>query len=364
MTAETITDRISRLNHETSVAADTLRQTKDVKPSSTLFARTGLKFFGRWVLGIGPFRGHVWTVKLACDVLTPLLANLKAELEPDPGAQLSNPYVDPLPPRAERPNATAPKLSAVVSVHNEEDKLAACLGRLGFADEIAVLLDKCTDGSEVIARNYADRVIEGNFTIEGERRNAAIAACRGDWILEVDADEHVTPELGVEIERTIATSDFDWHEILVDNVIGETLVRNGWGASYGKAAYPGLFRRGTKKWGHQRVHPSLTWTAPRGRGPMLEHRVVHYIDRHVSDMIRRLNSYASARCSDLVESGRVDYLPGNIRRFISRFHKCYVRRGGRKEGGYGFLIALFAGLYPIVSYAKSCEYRRAVRKSQ
>jgi len=255
-------------------------------------------------------------------------------------------------------------LSAVISVHNEEDKLAACLGRLSFADEIVVLLDKCTDDSKAIAEAYADRVVEGSFTIEGERRNAALAACRGDWIFEVDADEHVTAELGEEIKRTIETSKFDWHEIPVDNVIGDTLVRQGWGASYGKAAYPGLFRRGVKKWGRQRVHPSLTWTASLGLGPMLECRIVHYVDRNVSDMIRRLNSYSSARRSDLVEIGRVDYLVGNIRRFISRFHKCYVRRGGRSEGGYGFLIALFAGLYPLVSYAKTCEYRRSVRRGQ
>ena len=74
--------------------------------------------------------------------------------------------------------------------------------------------------------------------------------------------------MAAEIRRTIETSSFDWHELLVDNYVGNRLVRWGWGASFGKAAYPGLFRRGVKVWGTQRVHPSLTWSGK--RGPMLD----------------------------------------------------------------------------------------------
>ena len=79
-------------------------------------------------------------------------------------------------------------LSAVISVRNEEKQLADCLERLSFADEIVVLLDKCTDGSAAIAERFSDRLIEGDWTIEGERRNAGIDACRGEWIFEIDAE--------------------------------------------------------------------------------------------------------------------------------------------------------------------------------
>ena len=246
---------------------------------------------------------------------------------------------------------TGARLSAVVSARDEEARLAACLDRLGFADEIVVVLDRCSDGTAAVAGRYTRRVVEGAWEREGDRRNAAIAACAGPWILEVDADEHVSEALALEIRATIAGAAADWYEIPVDNFIGDRLVRHGWGASYGKAAYPGLFRKEVKTWGRQRVHPRLEW---RGRkGPMLDNRLAHFVDRNISDMIRRLDSYSTARAMDLRESGDIGGLAGNIRRFFSRFFKCYVARKGYREGGLGLLIAILAGLYPLISHLKA-----------
>ena len=242
-------------------------------------------------------------------------------------------------------------LSAVVSVHNEEDKLADCLKCLSFADEVVVVLDRCTDRSEEIARELGAVTHLGSWELEGDRRNAAIAACSCEWILEVDADEHVPPDLAREIRETVGNSTADWHEILVDNYIGGHLVRHGWGASFGKAAYPGLFKKGVKVWGRQRVHPRLTWSGK--KGAMLTQRLKHYVDRGVSDMIKRLDNYTTARAKDLRDEGDIGSYPNNVRRIFSRFFKCYVGRKGYKEGGYGFLIALFAGLYPIISHIKA-----------
>jgi glycosyltransferase involved in cell wall biosynthesis len=243
------------------------------------------------------------------------------------------------------------KLSAVISVRNEELKLSACLEKLSFADEIVVVMDRCTDRTRVIAEKFTNQIIEGSWEIEGDRRNAAIDACHGEWVFEIDADEHVPDELAQEILTVIDTSACDWHEIPVDNYIGERLVRFGWGASYGKAAYPGLFKKGVKTWSRQRVHPGLIWHGK--KGAMLEHRVNHYVDRNISDMIIRLDSYSTARAKDLVESGDIGSITNNIRRFFSRFIKCYIGRQGYKEGGYGLLIAIFAGLYPLISYIKA-----------
>ena len=82
-------------------------------------------------------------------------------------------------------------LSAVICVCNEEKQLAECLADLSFADEIVVVLDKCTDKSHEIAARYTNILIEGDWSIEGERRNVAIENCSGKWILEIDADERV-----------------------------------------------------------------------------------------------------------------------------------------------------------------------------
>jgi len=250
----------------------------------------------------------------------------------------------------------APFLSALMCVRNAEDELAECLASLAFADEIVVVLDRSSDRSKEIAEAAGARIVEGAFPLEGTRRNRAIAEARGPWLLEVDADERVPPALAEEIRATIATTDADRHLVPIDNYVGERLVRYGWGASFGTSRVPRLFRKGTKRWGDQRVHPRLEMTGK--AGPMLQHALVHHVDRDISAMLNRLDRYSSARAADLREAG-IRTAPGgetlsrNIWRIPSRFYKCYVRRKGYKEGGMGLLIALLASLYPFISYLKA-----------
>ncbi|WP_073955960.1 glycosyltransferase family 2 protein [Thalassospira sp. TSL5-1] len=243
------------------------------------------------------------------------------------------------------------QLSVVIVAHNEENRLASCLAHVAFADEIIVVCDKCTDRTEQIASDAGARTFTGSWMIEGERRNFALAQASGDWILEVDADEHVSAELASEIRKVIASSPYDYHQLLVDNYIGDRLVRHGWGASFGKPGYAGLFRRGVKHWGPQRVHPAVTFAGRKGFE--LQHRVRHYVDRNISDMIRRLDSYSTARAADLRDSGKIGSFSNNLRRMFSRFFKCYVRRKGYKEGGMGFMVAICAALFPMISYLKA-----------
>ncbi len=244
-----------------------------------------------------------------------------------------------------------PRLSALVVARNEEARLAHCLEGLTFADEIVVVLDRSTDRSAEIARSFGARILEGAWEIEGERRNAGLTACQGEWILEIDADERVSPGLAAEIRRVIETSPYAWHEIPVNNFIGSRLVRYGWGGSFGTSAVPRLSRKGAKRWGLQRVHPSLAWTG--SKGPRLTQAIHHHVDRDISDMLRRLDRYSSARAADLLAAGEIGTLGANLRRFVSRFLKCYVLRGGWREGGWGVLIALCAGLYPLLAHLKA-----------
>ena len=247
--------------------------------------------------------------------------------------------------------AVTPRLSALVVAHNEEAQLRDCLSRLVFADEIVVVLDRCDDRSRDIALEFTDTVIEGAWEREGPRRNAGIAACHGEWILEIDADERVAPDLAVEIRSVVDHSPADWHLIPIDNYVGDRLVRWGWGASFGRSAHAGLFRKGTKHWGDQRVHPAVTLSGIQGAA--LAARLDHYVDRNISDMLRRLDRYTSLRAQDLRDSGDIGSFARNLRRIFSRFWKCFVARRGYREGAWGFLIALCAALYPILSYLKA-----------
>lgn len=242
------------------------------------------------------------------------------------------------------------RLSALVVAHNEEAQIAACLDALAFADEVVVVLDRCTDDTRDVAARHTEHLVEGAWEIEGDRRNTGLDACRGDWILEVDCDERVTEALAAEIRETVATASSGYFLIPFDNYVGDRLVRYGWGASWGVSAAPRLSRKGCKRWGAQRIHPPLTLSGPEGR---LRQRMIHYVDRDISGMIQRLDRYTTARAADLRQSGEPGSLLRNLRRIVTRFFKCYVSRRGYREGRYGFLIALFAALYPILSYLKA-----------
>ena len=248
-------------------------------------------------------------------------------------------------------NTHAIQLSALVVVHNEEAQLAACLDCLAFADETVVVLDKCTDDSKTVAMSYTDRLIEGSWEREGDRRNAGIEACRGKWIFEIDADERVPYLLAQEIVATIEKAGGDIFDVPVDNHVGERVIRNGWMAAIGTNAAPRLFRKGVKIWGRERVHPHLYVDGRQGR--TLENALVHHAARNVSDLLMRLDRNTTWRARDLADSGNIGSFPNMVRKIFSRFWKCYVARRGYREGGYGFVIALCAALYPVLSHLKA-----------
>lgn len=245
-----------------------------------------------------------------------------------------------------------PRLSALIVARNEEARLPDCLASVAFADEVVVVLDRSTDSSASIAAFAGAKIVEGSWELEGDRRNAGLDACSGDWILEVDADERVNAELAEAIRATIVTSTHAWHQVPVDNYVGDRLIRFGWAGSFGTTSVPRLSRKGAKRWRAQRVHPGLDWTGQ--EGPKIARgALVHLVDRDISDMLRRLDKYSSAKAADLLASGNIGTLRANVRRFFSRGFKSYVSRRGYREGGWGVLLALCTGAFPLLSYLKA-----------
>jgi glycosyltransferase involved in cell wall biosynthesis len=239
------------------------------------------------------------------------------------------------------------RLSAVLCVHNEELRLARCLEALGFADEIVLVLDRCTDRTRAIGEAYGAVIVSGVFPLEGARRAAGMAAAVGDWILEIDADEVVGPELAQEILGALSDDRFAFRKIPVDNYVGDRVIRHGWGGSFGTSLAARLYRRGLKRWGGERVHPGVAFDGP--EGPKLANPLRHQFADSVSDVFRRLDRYTDLRAQDLREHGGKADIADNAWRGLRRFWKCYVRRRGWKEGGWGLMIALMAGLYPLIS---------------
>lgn len=243
-------------------------------------------------------------------------------------------------------------LSVLVVARNEERNLPACLDSAEFADEIVVILDRSTDGSAAIARGRGARVVEGSWPNEGERRNAGIACCQGDWIIELDADERISPVLREELRQRLPGLKPGHYLIPFRNHIGGVPVRWGWGAYNGVGAKAALFSRGMKRWGDGEVHPKIFLDGESGR---LQNPIEHFVYDDVAAMFDRLNRYSSAAAREAVRQNRIPGPAATARRFFSRFLKSWVQRQGWREGWRGAALALFSGLYPVLTYIKARE---------
>ncbi len=237
-------------------------------------------------------------------------------------------------------------------VRNEAERLGACLKDAAFADEIVVILDRSTDDSAAIARAAGAVVIEGAWELEGPRRNAAIAACGGDWILELDADETIGPALAAEIREAIAAPAAPIYVAPLDNRIGGVNVRHGWGPYNGPSAKACLFRKGAKSWGAGRVHPAVSYV---GEKAWLKTPLRHDIFPDIAGVFAKLNHYTNLAALDLADTGSAGSRAHAIRRFFTRFWKAFVSRRGYKEGHYGLAISVMAGLFPLLTHLKAQE---------
>lgn len=245
------------------------------------------------------------------------------------------------------------KLSVCMCVHNEGEHLAECLQTLSFADEVVIALDKCTDNSKEVALAHGAKIIEGNWPLEGDRRNIAADTATGDWILEIDCDERIPPALGTEIRQVIETTPYDLHAIPFDNYIGDRLVKYGWGAYIGVSQKIALFRHNAKRAEENGRVTHVVQVMKGKRGPALHNSIIHYMDKDFSATLKRFDGYTKAGAKDLLAKGDIGSFAQNFRRLFSRFYKSYIRRKGYREGSLGFVIGMLAALYPMISYVRA-----------
>ena len=242
-------------------------------------------------------------------------------------------------------------LSCLVVARNEENNLEKCLPNLLFSDEIVVVLDRSDDNSKEISKKFTKLVFEGNWEFEGDRRNFGINKCSMKWILEVDADEIVSQNLAEEIITIIKKSNYDYHYINLLNYVGNNPIKNGWMACLAPDGKFSLFKKKAKKWGGQRVHPDYFLSGE--KGPVLKLPIDHYMSKNISDLLIRFNRNTNLRALDIAEKKKLKKTDLSIRKFFSRFFKCYILRKGFKEGKKGFLISILCGLYNLISAIKS-----------
>lgn len=242
-----------------------------------------------------------------------------------------------------------PRLSGLMVVHNEAARLEDALRSLAFCDEIVVVCDRCTDDTADIARRFTPHVIEGAWELEGPRRMTGIDACTGDWILELDGDERVTPDMQAEMKHRLPTAPHGYFLVPIYNYVGRRHVKYGWAGSFGTTAAKKLFYKGCKVWGPQRVHPQVTLKGTESR---LEHGLLHFVDDDINDMIDRLKRYTDAAAADLRGTSLPPFRT-TVRKSLTRFYKSYVARQGWREGRMGVLLAVMAALFPLLAHIKA-----------
>lgn len=249
------------------------------------------------------------------------------------------------------------KLSVVLAVYNEEKFLGQCLESVAkIADEIVIVDGESTDKTVEIAKKFKARIISRpndpiNFHAQ---KKVAIDAAKGDWILQLDADEALSPALAQEIVKTINSSpDENGFWIPRANFFLGRFLRKG-------GAYPDptlrLYRRGKGNLPAKSVHEQAL---VEGKVGTLKNDLLHYNNPTFADYIeKRLNRYTDVMAREVSDSFIANVFLRPLFDPNQGFLSIYFRHLGFMDGFPGFVWALFSGLHYPIAYFKRQDLKR------
>jgi len=254
------------------------------------------------------------------------------------------------------PSTERPRLSALVITKDEEDRIRDCLASLDFCDEIVVVDSHSTDRTREVAAEMGARVIERDWPGFGPQRDFAAGQAEAEWVLCLDADERVSPELRAEILE-LRDAGFPecagWSFPRLSNYLG-TWVRHGtW--------YPDrvlrLYQRKHGRWGGSPPHDHLELDGPAGR---LRGDLLHYPYRSFSEHLRTIERYTTIMAERMHAEGRRARVSDLALRPAVRFVRFYLLKGGFLLGWRGLLLAYLAAHYVRLKYAKLLLLQRGL----
>lgn len=248
-----------------------------------------------------------------------------------------------------------PRISACVITLNEADRIDECLASVDFCDELLVVDSHSTDATRERAGARGARVIERDWPGHVKQKEFTIRAAAHDWVLCIDADERVTPELRVEI---LARRDAGfpqhtgWRFPRKVNYLGAFITHGTW--------YPDrqlrLFDRRRGKWGGHDPHDKVELTGSIGE---LEGDLLHFSYRDFSEHLRTIDKYTTIMARGLHERGRRAQPLDLLTHSLARFVKSYVLKRGFLDGWRGLLIAYLSAYYAGLKYAKLLVMQRS-----
>ncbi len=248
-------------------------------------------------------------------------------------------------------------VSVVVPTLNEADRLPACLASLGWAAEVIVADAGSTDGTLEIARQLGARIVEvRGLTIAGQR-NAAMDVATQPWVLAVDADERVTPELAASIAQAVAAPTAEAYRIHFRNrYLGAPMERGGWGHDRHIR-----LTRAHLRWRVKQVHESLEVDGPVAD---LCGRMDHDSYRDLHHQLAKVTTYSVWGAKDLKARGKDVGLSHLVVRPVWRFIKCYFLRGAWREGTRGLVLSVVDAWSGFAKYALLWDLERQEQEAR
>ena len=248
------------------------------------------------------------------------------------------------------------KLSSIIIAKNEENNIRRCIdSQLNCIDDIVVIIDSAsTDRTREIVESYQNV----NFAITGwkgfsETKKFALLKTQYDWILWIDADEEITPELRTELNEFKKTEPFSAAYSVARKAyfLGRWIKHSGW--------YPGrvirLFNKNTAEFSSNEVHEHLKINGEVGK---LNHDLIHYTDPDLHHYLMKLNKYTTLSANELYRQGKIAKISDLTIRPILMFIKMYIFKAGFLDGYHGFILAVLSSVHVFSKYSKLWELNK------
>jgi glycosyltransferase involved in cell wall biosynthesis len=248
------------------------------------------------------------------------------------------------------------QLTGVVLTNNEEVDLEKCLKSLQFCDSILVIDDNSQDKTPTIAKSLKSKVLIHPLNNDfSSQRNWAIEQATTPWILFIDADEVVSPQLQTEILNDIKSPSFVGYKIPRKDFLWGQRLDHG---DLNNIKLIRLFRRGMGKW-VGKVHEVLK---VEGRVGELTNPIVHTPHPKIVDFLNHLNYYSSIRAQEFYAQGKKSSLLKIIFAPLVRFIHYYVLKMGFLDKTAGFVHAMLMSFYAFLVAGKLYLLEKGIPK--
>jgi glycosyltransferase involved in cell wall biosynthesis len=242
------------------------------------------------------------------------------------------------------------KLTVTVITLNEAQNIAPALASVSWADEIIVVDSHSTDDTAAIARQYASRVDVRDWPGYSAQKNYAAEIAANDWILSIDADERVTPELAAEI-RAVMTGDPSARGYRIPRVtwyLGRWIRGTDWYPDYQLR----LYDRRAGRWNGRAVHESVVLDRAPG---VLQHDLQHYAYRNISEHLATIDRYTTLAAAEAYARGQRTSAVGAVAHANAAFVRNYLLRRGFMNGSAGLIVSALNTYYVFLKQAKPWE---------